>query len=129
MSTNLESLMAALTKELNTLNTSFVKLDSTLTSEIQGLRKDYEELRELVTNLTAVQSSHSERLTVSEARVYELQNIQQDISDLRANQRALEVQLTAMAPIRVPWTAITLSLIHISEPTRHFKRSRMPSSA
>ena len=24
---------------------------------------------------------------------------------------------------------ITLSLIHISEPTRHFKRSRMPSSA
>lgn len=111
MSTNLESLMAALTKELNTLNTSFVKLDSTLTSEIQGLRKDYEELRELVTNLTAVQSSHSERLTVSEARVYELQNIQQDISDLRANQRALEVQLTAMAPIRVPWTAITSSIV------------------
>ena len=26
-------------------------------------------------------------------------------------------------------TAKTLSLIHISEPTRHFKRSRMPSSA
>ena len=25
--------------------------------------------------------------------------------------------------------AIGLSLIHISEPTRHFKRSRMPSSA
>ena len=24
---------------------------------------------------------------------------------------------------------IVLSLIHISEPTRHFKRSRMPSSA
>ena len=24
---------------------------------------------------------------------------------------------------------LTLSLIHISEPTRHFKRSRMPSSA
>ena len=64
-----------------------------------------------MTNLTAVQSSHSERLTVSEARVYELQNIQQDISDLRANQRALEVQLTAMAPIRVPWTAITSSIV------------------
>lgn len=111
MSTNLESLMAALTKELNTLNTSFVKLDSTLTSEIQGLRKDYEELRELVTNLTAVQGSHSERLTVSEARVYELQNIQQDISDLRANQRALEVQMATMAPIRVPWTAITSAVV------------------
>ena len=26
-------------------------------------------------------------------------------------------------------TAEDLSLIHISEPTRHFKRSRMPSSA
>ena len=26
-------------------------------------------------------------------------------------------------------TAVALSLIHISEPTRHFKRSRMPSSA
>ena len=25
--------------------------------------------------------------------------------------------------------SLTLSLIHISEPTRHFKRSRMPSSA
>lgn len=111
MSTNLETLMATLTKELSTLNTSFVKLDSTLTTEIQGLRKDYEELRELVTNLTAVQGSHSERLTVGETRIYELQNIQQDISDLRANQRALEVQLTAMAPIRVPWTAITSSIV------------------
>ena len=30
MSTNLESLMAALTKELHTLNTSFVKLDLSL---------------------------------------------------------------------------------------------------
>ena len=27
------------------------------------------------------------------------------------------------------WAELTLSLIHISEPTRHFKRSRMPSSA
>ena len=26
-------------------------------------------------------------------------------------------------------TSLYLSLIHISEPTRHFKRSRMPSSA
>ena len=26
-------------------------------------------------------------------------------------------------------TVLVLSLIHISEPTRHFKRSRMPSSA
>ena len=27
------------------------------------------------------------------------------------------------------WAVEMLSLIHISEPTRHFKRSRMPSSA
>ena len=26
-------------------------------------------------------------------------------------------------------SVLSLSLIHISEPTRHFKRSRMPSSA
>ena len=26
-------------------------------------------------------------------------------------------------------SVVKLSLIHISEPTRHFKRSRMPSSA
>ena len=111
MADNLEVLFTNLTKELNTLNTNFIKLDSTVTTEIQGLRKDYEELRELVTNLTAVQSNHSERLTIGETRVYELQNVQQDISDLRANQRALEVQLTAMAPIKIPWTAITSSIV------------------
>ena len=34
---------------------------------------------------------------------------------------------TITVPVRVD--AVNLSLIHISEPTRHFKRSRMPSSA
>ena len=29
----------------------------------------------------------------------------------------------------IAWIMQELSLIHISEPTRHFKRSRMPSSA
>ena len=34
-----------------------------------------------------------------------------------------------VAELRMERDVLKLSLIHISEPTRHFKRSRMPSSA
>ena len=37
--------------------------------------------------------------------------------------------LKDLVSLRNPTSPYSLSLIHISEPTRHFKRSRMPSSA
>ena len=43
------------------------------------------------------------------------------VHDLRAVAAAVEQH--------APDLVLVLSLIHISEPTRHFKRSRMPSSA
>ena len=46
--------------------------------------------------------------------------------DAQATEINIEVEQSGVSSIRV---VDNLSLIHISEPTRHFKRSRMPSSA
>ena len=48
-----------------------------------------------------------------------------ELNDLR--QLAVREQITLLTAAKEEQH--NLSLIHISEPTRHFKRSRMPSSA
>ena len=61
------------------------------------------------------------------------------LSLVRGNRLQLQPPVDSMDGLWNEWereavnqrlgAAIVLSLIHISEPTRHFKRSRMPSSA
>ena len=47
----------------------------------------------------------------------------------QANMEMKTLRPQAPSELTVTDVRIGLSLIHISEPTRHFKRSRMPSSA
>ena len=48
---------------------------------------------------------------------------------LLGNRIGKDVDMHTVPPVTGMLTVEELSLIHISEPTRHFKRSRMPSSA
>ena len=54
-------------------------------------------------------------------------DIDNKTSLLLDNGLEVECEVKAIDPFLI--TDKQLSLIHISEPTRHFKRSRMPSSA
>lgn len=111
MTAQIESLLAELTKEVRANTEAYIRLETTASSELKGLREDYGELRELVSSLASTQANHGERITVGESRVFELQNVHRDLADLRANVRVIETQVAANTPIKTPWTAIVSSLV------------------
>ena len=111
MAAQVEELLAELTKEVRSGTEAYIRLDTTVKTEIASLRKDYSELRELGTALTATLSNHSERITVGETRVFELQHVHRDLADLRADYRALEAQVAANTPTKAPWTAIVSATV------------------
>lgn len=111
MTAQIESLLAELTKEVRANTEAYIRLETTASSELKGLREDYGELRELVSSLASTQANHGERITVGESRVFELQNVHRDLADLRANIRVIETQVAANTPIKTPWTAIVSSLV------------------
>lgn len=111
MTTQIEGLLAELTKEVRANTEAYIKLETTAQHELKGLREDYGELRELVSSLATTQANHGERITVGESRVFELQNVHRDLADLRANVRVLESQVAANAPVRTPWTAIVSAFV------------------
>lgn len=110
MTAQIESLLADLTKEVRANTEAYIKLETTAQHELKGLREDYGELRELVSSLATTQANHGERITVGESRVFELQNVHRDLSELRANIRVLESQVAANAPVKTPWTAIVAAV-------------------
>ena len=111
MTTQIEGLLAELTKEVRSNTEAYIRLESTACSELEALRKDYGELREMVSNLATTQANHGERITVGEARVFELQHVHRDLAELRANMRGLEAQVAANAPVKTPWTAIVSAAV------------------
>lgn len=110
MTAAIESLLAELTKEVRANTEAYIKLESTARTELEGLRRDYGEIRQLVSTLAATQAKHSERLTVSEARMTDLQTVHRDISELRSDIKKLETLVDVHAPVRTPWTAIVAAL-------------------
>lgn len=111
MTAQIEGLLAELTKEVRANTEAYIRLESTAKSELEALRKDYGELRDIVTSLAATQANHGERITVGETRVFELQHVHRDLADLRADMRGLEAQVAANAPIKTPWTAIVSAAV------------------
>lgn len=111
MTAQIEGLLAELTKEVRANTEAYIRLETTTRTELVGLRADYGELRELVTSLAATQATLGERVTVGEARVYELQHVHRDLAELRANFRGLEAHVAANAPVKTPWTAIVSSFV------------------
>ena len=107
-------LLTELTKEVRTSTESFIRLDTTVKSEHENMRKDSALMRELITVLTETQARHGERLSVNEARVLELNSVRSELAELKAGLRAVEAQLLANTPVRVSWTAVVSSVVAVA---------------
>lgn len=114
MTAQIESLLSELTKEVRANTEAYIRLESTAQHELKGLREDYAELRDMVSNLASVQANHAERITVNESRMFEMQHIHRDMAEVRASVRGLEAQVAAITPAKTPWTAIVSTLIAFS---------------
>lgn len=107
-------LLTELAKEVRTSTESFIRLDTTVKSEHENMRKDSALMRELITVLTETQARHGERLSVNEARVLELNSVRSELAELKADLRAVEAQLLANTPVRVSWTAVVSSVVAVA---------------
>lgn len=107
-------LLTELTKEVRTSTESFIRLDTTVKSEHENMRKDSALMRELITVLTETQARHGERLSVNETRVLELNSVRSELAELKADLRAVEAQLLANTPVRVSWTAVVSSVVAVA---------------
>ncbi len=111
MTHSIESLLADLTKEVRVNTESYIRLETTLKSELEALRSDSSEFKETINILARTQANHGERLVASETRISDLQELRRDLSTLCADHRALEAQVVSNAPIRTPWTAIVSATV------------------
>lgn len=111
MPAQIETLLASLTKEVRANTEAYIRLESTAQHQLEGLREDYGELRDLVASLASVQASHAERITAGETRVFELQHVHRDISELRATVLVLESQVISNTPVKTPWTALVTAFV------------------
>ena len=107
-------LLTELAKEVRTSTESFIRLDTTVKTEHENMRKDSAIMRELITVLTDTQARHGERLSVNEARVLELSSVRSELAELKADIRAVETQLLANTPVRVSWTAVVSSVVAVA---------------
>ena len=107
-------LLTELAKEVRTSTESFIRLDTTVKSDHENMRKDSALMRELITVLTETQARHGERLSVNEARVLELNSVRSELAELKADLRAVEAQLLANTPVRVSWTAVVSSVVAVA---------------
>ena len=107
-------LLTELAKEVRTNTESFIRLDTTVKSEHENMRKDSALMRELITVLAETQARHGERLSVNEARVLELNSVRSELAELKADLRAVEAQLLASTPVRVSWTAVVSSVVAVA---------------
>ena len=111
MTHSIESLLADLTKEVRVNTEGYIRLETTLKSELEALRSDNSGFKETINILARTQSNHGERLVASETRISDLQELRRDINTVRSEHRALEAQVVANAPIRTPWTAIVSATV------------------
>lgn len=110
MSGAIETLLTDLTKEVRTNTESYIRLEATLRTELDGLRADYSDVKATVGLLASTQSSHAERLIASETRISDLQDLRRDLSGLHSEHRELTAQVQAHTPVRTPWTAIVTAV-------------------
>ena len=111
MTHSIESLLADLTKEVRVNTEGYIRLETTLKSELEALRSDNSEFKETINILARTQANHGERLVASETRISDLQELRRDLSTLHSDHRALEAQVVNNAPIRTPWTAIVSATV------------------
>lgn len=111
MPQSIETLLADLTREVRVNTEGYIRLETTLKTELEGLRDDNRELKDSINLLARTQANHGERLVASETRIIDLQELRRDLFTLHADHRALEAQVVSNAPIRTPWTAIVSATV------------------
>lgn len=111
MSTALEALLTELTKEVRVNTESYIKLETTLKLELDGLREDYRDVKDSLNIITRTQANHGERLVASETRIEDLQQLRRDLTTLHGEHKTLSAQVEAHAPVRTPWTAIVSACV------------------
>ena len=111
MTTTLEALLTDLTKEVRVNTESYIKLETTLKLELDGLRKDYRDVKDSLNIITRTQANQGERLVASETRIEDLQQLRRDLTTLHGEHKTLSAQVEAHAPVRTPWTAIVSALV------------------
>ena len=111
MTTALESLLTELTKEVRVNTESYIKLETTLKLELDGLREDYRDVKDSLNIITRTQANHGERLVASETRIEDLQQLRRDLTTLHGEHKTLSAQVESNAPVRTPWTAIVSALV------------------
>lgn len=111
MTNSPESLLAELTKELRANTEGYIRLETTVTSEFEGLRSDIVELKDTVNRLATTQVRQGERLIASETRISDLQELRKEFTTLHAEHTGLKHTVEANAPVRTPWTAIVSSMV------------------
>ncbi len=111
MPQSIESLLADLTKEVRVNTEGYIRLETTLKSELEALRSDNSEFKETINILARTQANHGERLVASETRISDLRELRRDLPTLHADQRALEAQVVSNAPVHTPWTAIVSATV------------------
>lgn len=113
MPTSIEQLLKELTKEVRNNTEAYIGLETTVSIELNGLRKDYDKLYDTVASIAAAQGSHSERITVSEAKVGEIRDLREEIVSLRVFAEVLRKQVEETTPMRTPWTAVVSAAIAV----------------
>lgn len=106
-----ESLLAELTKELRANTEGYIRLETTVSSEFEGLRSDIVELKDTVNRLATTQVRQGERLIASETRISDLQELRKEFTALHAEHTGLKRTVEANTPVRTPWTAIVSSVV------------------
>lgn len=114
MPNSIESLLADLTKEVRVNTEGYIRLETILKSELEGLRTDYAELKNSVNLVARTQANHGERLVANETRISDLQELRRDITKVQTDYSALQAQVEATAPVRTPWTAIVSSVVALA---------------
>lgn len=111
MPNSVESLLADLTREVRVNTEGYIRLETMIKSELEGLRGDNAELKDSLNMIARTQANHGERLVASETRISDLQELRRDINTISSDHRALEAKVVANAPIRTPWTAIVSAFV------------------
>lgn len=113
MTNTTEALLVDLSDKLGELTTTYVKLEVTTRTELQGLREDLSDMRSLLRDVTRTQADHSERLTAGETRIMTLNDERVAMADLRTRLSVLENEVKNITPQKTPWTAIASALVAI----------------
>lgn len=106
-----DSAVEGLVKAVQDINDTYVRLEVTTRTQLEGLRGDLSEIRESLRDVTRTISDHSARLTAGETRLNALHDERNEVRLLRTEVEVVKNQLVNNAPVKTPWTAVVSAIV------------------